>query len=491
MFSKASLNFRIVSLACSIALLATLAISYTAYQQAKHQVSDVGGEMFTKVNHDVMGLLDLLNSQVVAGKITLDEAKNIARTYVNGPQQADGNREIKKTKMSVDDFMYVWAFGGKNRGVVEMHPFPLEGKNIWDYNINGKFTVRDSWGNIDNVGKVFREIWQNPGEPVLTFLAYQAYFEPWDWVVGVGAREELLYENRLAEARMHIFIYALGIFAVSFTIALLTARSISNRVKETTQNLGQGANEVLKSSIQIARSSQSLSETSTEQASSLEETVAAMEELTSMIRLNTDNSKQAAQLAVNTREIAVRGEKEIQTLITSIHSISADSKKIEEITGVIDDIAFQTNLLALNAAVEAARAGEQGKGFAVVAEAVRSLAQRSSVAAKDIAELIKNSVAKIETGSQQANQGGRVLGEIVESVKKVTDLNNNIAAASEEQNAGISQISKAMNQMDQVTQVNAASSEEAAAAAEELSKLSANLQENVVILEAVISGDAA
>lgn len=236
-------------------------------------------------------------------------------------------------------------------------------------------------------------------------------------------------------------------------------------------------------------SSQSLSSSTTQQASSLEETVATMEQLTSMVRLNTEHSKQAANLASATRDIAERGERDIKALIESIQSISADSKKIEEITGVIDDIAFQTNLLALNAAVEAARAGEQGKGFAVVADAVRSLAQRSAEAAKDIANLIGKSVEKIELGSHQAKQGGVVLTEIVTSVRKVADLNNEIANASDEQNQGISQIGKAMNQLDEVTQGNAAVSEEAAAAAEELSNESVNLKTSAASLELVVFGE--
>lgn len=488
MLSRLSLNFRIISLSCAISIVTTLIISVVAYEQSKKQVTSLGGEMFTKVNHDVIGFMEALNAQVVAGKLTLDEAKDTVRTYINGPVQADGGRDIKKTKLSTDQFMYVWAFSGKKQGLVEMHPFPLEGKSIWDYNVDGKYTVRDSWGNINNVGKTFHELWQNPGEPIYTFLAYQSYFEPWDWVVGVGAREELLYQARLAETRNAILVYAAFIFLFSFAVSWFIAHKISSAVKETAVNLTDGANAVFTSSQQIANSAQALSQTATEQASSLEETVASMEELTSMVRLNTDNSRQAATLASSTRDVAQKGEREIKVLIDSIHSISADSKKIEEITGVIDDIAFQTNLLALNAAVEAARAGEQGKGFAVVAEAVRSLAQRSSIAAKDIADLIRNSVEKIEAGSRQASQSGAVLTEIVESVKKVSDLNSEIAAASQEQNAGISQISKAMNQMDQVTQVNAASSEEAAAAAEELSGLSSALRNNVTVLEKVIFG---
>lgn len=284
-----------------------------------------------------------------------------------------------------------------------------------------------------------------------------------------------------------VLIILAGLIA-GLSIGYILATKITKIISTVSKDLAQGADQVSQAANQISESSQGLSQSSTEQASSLEETVATMEELTSMVRLNTDNAKQAASLASSTRDIAVKGEQEIKTLIGSIQSISADSKKIEEITTVIDDIAFQTNLLALNAAVEAARAGEQGKGFAVVAEAVRSLAQRSSLAAKDIAELIQNSVQKIEVGSRQAVQGGQVLTEIVSSVKKVADLNNEISNASEEQSNGITQIGKAMNQLDQVTQTNAAASEEAAAAAEELSAQSENLKAGVRSLEHVIHG---
>jgi methyl-accepting chemotaxis protein len=239
---------------------------------------------------------------------------------------------------------------------------------------------------------------------------------------------------------------------------------------------------------QIATASEELSQAATEQASSLEETVATIEELTSMVQVNTQNAQAAAQLSNETSNMAVKGEKEIRELVHSMSDISSDSKKISEIINVIEDIAFQTNLLALNAAVEAARAGEQGKGFAVVADAVRSLAQRSASAAKDIADLIKRSVAKIETGSHQADQSGVALSDIVNSIKKVAQLNGEIATASAEQTNGIVQISKAMNQLDQVTQINAASSEEAAATAEELSAQSAALSDVVEVLILTVKG---
>lgn len=279
------------------------------------------------------------------------------------------------------------------------------------------------------------------------------------------------------------------LLGLSFGIIILTA--LSKAVNQVISVLTDNSMHVTSAAQQIASASEELSQASTEQASSLEETVATLEELTSMVKVNADNAKQAANLSESTREVAMQGEQDLRNLLHSMSEISADSKKIEDIINVIDDIAFQTNLLALNAAVEAARAGEQGKGFAVVAEAVRNLAHRSSTAAKDITGLIKGSVQKVEVGSTQAKKSGHVLGEIVASVQKVTDLNSSIATASEDQFTGINQIGKAMNQLDQVTQINAATSEEAAASAQELSAQATQLSHTVDILVSTIKGQTA
>lgn len=193
---------------------------------------------------------------------------------------------------------------------------------------------------------------------------------------------------------------------------------------------------------------ENLAQTSHLNAGSMQETVASLEQLNSMVKMNSNHASQAAELSRNSKQTAEMGVHEIQFLIESMTSISESSKKIEEIIHVIDDIAFQTNLLALNAAVEAARAGEHGKGFAVVADAVRSLAHRSSSAAKDISSLIKESVEKVEHGSATASKSSTVLNDIMNSVTKVSQLNQEISSASLEQTAGLDQISKAMNQMD-------------------------------------------
>ena len=227
-----------------------------------------------------------------------------------------------------------------------------------------------------------------------------------------------------------------------------------------------GTDAIATASGQIAAGNQDLSSRTEEQASSLEETASSMEELTSTVKQNADNARQANQLAASASEVAGKGGEVVAQVVNTMASINESSKKIVDIIAVIDGIAFQTNILALNAAVEAARAGEQGRGFAVVASEVRSLAQRSAGAAKEIKALIDNSVEKVDAGAKLVDQAGATMEEIVESVKRVTDIMAEIAAASAEQTAGIEQVNQAIAQMDQVTQQNAALVEEAAAASE-------------------------
>lgn len=277
-------------------------------------------------------------------------------------------------------------------------------------------------------------------------------------------------------------------FLCSLIVGFIFATYLSKNLTNISGQIAMAANETHSAGNQLSAASQSLSSGSSEAASSLEETVASLEELSGMVKTNADHAKEANSLSQQSRESAELGEKEIARLIQSMSGIAAGSKKIEEITGVIDDIAFQTNLLALNAAVEAARAGDQGKGFAVVAEAVRNLAQRSAIAAKDIASLIGDNVQKSEDGAKIAETSATVLNAIVTNVKKVADLNQEISIASQEQASGIEQISKAMNQLDQATQTNAASSEEVAASSEEMTGQANHLNTLVHDLHTLVHG---
>jgi methyl-accepting chemotaxis protein len=226
---------------------------------------------------------------------------------------------------------------------------------------------------------------------------------------------------------------------------------------------------------QLSHGNDDLSQRTQEQAAALEETASSMEQMTATVKQNADNARQANQLAVGAREQAEKGGAVVQRAIGAVGEINNSSRKIADIIGVIDEIAFQTNLLALNAAVEAARAGEQGRGFAVVATEVRNLAQRSASAAKEIKGLINDSVDKVKIGSELVDESGRTLSEIMESVKKVTDIVAEIAAASEEQSAGIEQVNNAVSQMDNVTQQNAALVEEASAASKSMEQQSTTL----------------
>jgi methyl-accepting chemotaxis protein len=250
-------------------------------------------------------------------------------------------------------------------------------------------------------------------------------------------------------------------------------------LNEVLITIQQSASAVNQAAEEISQGHISLSQRTEEQAASLEETAASMEEMTSTVQQNADNARQATQLASSARTYAEQGSKVVNNAVTAMAKINDSSKKIADIIGVIDDIAFQTNLLALNAAVEAARAGEQGRGFAVVATEVRNLAQRSATAAKEIKNLIRDSVNKVEEGTALVNQSGETLTEIVTAVKRVSDIIAEIAAASQEQSSGIQQVNKAVAQMDEMTQQNAALVEEATAAGESMSHESQSLREQV------------
>jgi len=240
---------------------------------------------------------------------------------------------------------------------------------------------------------------------------------------------------------------------------------------------------VATASAQIAQGNQDLSGRTEQQASALQQTAATMDELGSTVRNNADNAKQANQLALGASAVAVRGGGVVGQVVETMKGINQSSRKIADIIGVIDGIAFQTNILALNAAVEAARAGEQGRGFAVVASEVRSLAQRSAEAAKQIKVLISASVERVEQGTAQVDQAGRTMEEIVGAIKRVSDIVGEISAASAEQSSGVSQVGEAVTQMDQATQQNAALVEESAAAAQSLQQQAQQLVEAVAIFK--------
>ena len=267
-------------------------------------------------------------------------------------------------------------------------------------------------------------------------------------------------------------------------------------LNEMTQNLRQlvgqvaeGAHRVADTSSQIAQGNLDLSQRTEEQASTLEETASSMEQLTTTVLQNADTARQASQLAVTASEVARKGGEMVEQVVSTMDGISDASRKIADIIGVIDGIAFQTNILALNAAVEAARAGEQGRGFAVVAAEVRNLAQRSAGAAKEIKALIGDSVEKVDAGSKLVDEAGKTMDEIVTSVKHVADIMSEITAASAEQSNGIEQVNQAIAQMDEMTQQNSALVEQAAAAAESMQEQAQMLSQAVAVFKLAARSD--
>ncbi|MFC0350199.1 methyl-accepting chemotaxis protein [Undibacterium danionis] len=325
-------------------------------------------------------------------------------------------------------------------------------------------------------------------------------------------------------ARMMIIIAMIASIAIGFSMAIWLARIVSTPLKsavelaqsiaagdltqtveaESTCETGQliralsemntslltvvsevraGTEQINSAAIEIANGNLDLSSRTEEQASSLEETASSMEEITSTVKHNSDNARQANILSQTATSIAEKGGSVVSEVVSTMTSINESSKKIVDIISVIDGIAFQTNILALNAAVEAARAGEQGRGFAVVASEVRSLAQRSASAAKEIKELINDSVEKVGQGTRLVDSAGSTMQEVVDSVKRVSDIISEITAAGQEQTSGIEQINQAIIQMDSVTQQNSALVEEAAAAAATLQEQSANLVQVVSVFK--------
>ncbi|HZG22751.1 MAG TPA: methyl-accepting chemotaxis protein [Herbaspirillum sp.] len=313
------------------------------------------------------------------------------------------------------------------------------------------------------------------------------------WVARIVSRplqDAMHVAERVAEGDLTVEIKPAGADETGHLMRSLKA--MNDSLLRIVTQVREGTDTINTASREIATGNLDLSTRTEQQASSLEETASAMEELTSTVKQNADNARQANQLAHSASDVASQGGSVVSQVVDTMGAINESSRKIVEIISVIDGIAFQTNILALNAAVEAARAGEQGRGFAVVASEVRSLAQRSAAAAKEIKMLIDDSVAKVDTGSKLVETAGSTMTEVVASVRRVTDIVGEITAASSEQSDGIEQVNIAITQMDEVTQQNAALVEQAAAAAGSLQEQATRLTELVSVfkLKPDLSGHA-
>ncbi|OGU11265.1 MAG: hypothetical protein A2075_13455 [Geobacteraceae bacterium GWC2_58_44] len=437
----------------------------------------------------------------------LAEVKSGKKSLEQG--QADALKQVAELRYNSNEYFWINDLDTK----ILMHPIRPE--------LNGKIQTENKDPNGKRLFVEFVNVCKEKGEGVVDYMwakpgstkpapkiSYVKLMKEWGWVVGSGIYVDDV-KTQMSKMRWQIIGGTLALALVIFAFAWVVARRIkqaldqaigaSQRIasgdltahirvessdetgelltslKEMNDGLARivgevrnGAESIATATEEIAAGNSDLSQRTEEQASALEETASSMEELTSTVKQNADNAQAANQLAINASGVAVKGGEVINRVVRTMESITDSSKKISDIIGVIDGIAFQTNILALNAAVEAARAGEQGRGFAVVAAEVRSLAQRSAAAAKEIKSLIEDSVGKVQDGSRLVEEAGRTTQDIVTSIKRVTDIMAEISAASQEQSSGIEQVNTAITQMDDVTQQNAALVEQAAAAAESL-----------------------
>ena len=466
-------------------------------------------------------LLVHFHEQVGKGVLTEPEAKQRALEAIKG--------------MRYNGAEYFWI--NDMHPTMVMHPIKpeLDGTDLSDNkDPTGKHLFVESVNTVKASGGGFVPyMWPKPGSanPVQK-LSYVKGFAPWGWVVGSGVYVDTI-EAAMAQRLVIIVAGCLVLAAMLIGISLLISRSfhqqlggepiyaaeVTHRIAAgdlTTQvalkpgdqssllfaigsmreelagiveRVREGSQSVAIASAEIAQGNNDLSARTESQASSLEQTAASMEELRGTVNQNADKAHQANQLAMTASTVAAHGGEVVGQVVDTMRGINEASKRIADIIGVIDGIAFQTNILALNAAVEAARAGEQGRGFAVVATEVRSLAGRSADAAKEIKTLISASVDKVEQGSALVDQAGVTMTEVVDSIRRVTDLMGEISAASREQSQGVAQVGEAVTQMDHVTQQNAALVEQMAAAASSLKTQAQELVQTVSIFK-LEGGDA-
>ncbi len=431
-----------------------------------------------------------------------DASQNIVgMLYVGVPQESVASLRQSIMAVEVGKTGYVYVLDSAGNYVIS-EKGKRDGENIYDArDANGDLFIQEICKKATALdeGQIAeqRYPWKNAGDTAAREkVARLVYFEPWDWIIGVGSYTDEFYEARdqvtaIGNTGNRILASVLiGALLVTGAIWYLMARGLAGRISRVVSQLSEGADQVASASGQVSSASQSLAEGATEQAAGLQETSSSLEEMASMTKQNAANAQQANLLSSEARKSADTGTEAMSRMNDAIKQIQKSSDETANIIKVIDEIAFQTNLLALNAAVEAARAGEAGKGFAVVAEEVRNLAMRSAEAAKNTANMIQGSVKNANNGVDIADEVTKVLGEIVGNVGKATDLVSEIAAASQEQAQGIDQVNTAVAQMDKVTQQNAANAEESASASEQLSAQAETMNDMVNELAALVGGAA-
>ncbi|MBI2732052.1 MAG: cache domain-containing protein [Aquabacterium sp.] len=432
-------------------------------------------------------LVKHFHQEAVSGRLSEAEAKQRALAA------------IKVLRYS--DTEYFWVNDMQPRMVMHATKPELDGKDLSQIkDPNGVALFVEFVNTVKASGAgVVSYMWPRPGsDKPVPKVSYVVGFAPWGWVIGSGLYVDSVAAtvwDRTVKFSMGTLALALLMLGVGLVISRGLLKQLGGEPSYAvalTQRLAAGdltvdvalkpddhssllhaiktrsSDSVATANTEIAHGNQDLSARTENQASALQQTAASMEQLSSTVKQNTDNARQANQLAIGASSVAVQGGEVVGQVVDTMREINESSKKIVDIIGVIDGIAFQTNILALNAAVEAARAGDQGRGFAVVAAEVRTLAVRSAGAAKEIKTLINDNVQRVGQGTEMVDQAGATMNEVVHAIRRVTDIMGEISSASQEQSTGVAQVGQAVTQMDQATQQNAAMVEEMAAAASSL-----------------------
>ena len=515
--SKLSFKMKVM-LMIGTALTALLIMAILSLLQERRLITESRKDLLTTAVQSAHSIVVGYQAKAASGAMSVEDAQKAAKDALRIARY--GGPEGKT------EYFYIWT----TEGMGVMHPFKTE----WDgQDMLGK--VKDGSG-VDIIGLLVNgmrsskdgkafvpTMFARPGQQTpVPKLQYIVKVDGWNWMVGSGLYTDDV-DAMLRKALWSSLALVVAVFVAVGVIGLLVSRSVLRQIggepthaiaimsevaegnldaqipaappgsmldglahmvaslRKLVTEVRSATDSIATASGEIAQGNNDLAHRTEDTASNLQTTASSMEELTSTVKQTSDSAQTANQMATSAAAVAARGGEVVSRVVSTMQDINASSNKISDIIGVIDGIAFQTNILALNAAVEAARAGEQGRGFAVVASEVRSLAQRSAAAAKEIKTLIDASVEKVASGTQLVGNAGATMTEIVDSVQRVTDIIGEIRSATSEQSQGIAQVNTAMNQLDQMTQQNSALVEESTAAADSLREQAMKLTQVVAL----------